>query len=82
MKPEEPAFPVISERCGEYSGMSLHSYIWSQQTAAWIVALGMRFKEQGATDEAMIDYAVEYGKRTADAMLKAMDAAVGGKGYE
>lgn len=71
MKNNSPAFPVISERCGEYSGMTLREYIWSQQTAAWIIALGARYKEQGATDEAMIDYAVEYGRRTTDALLAA-----------
>lgn len=70
MKNNDPAFPVISERCGEYSGMTLRIYIQSQQTAAWIIALGMRYKEQGASDESIMDYAVRYGGHIADAIIE------------
>lgn len=73
-----PAFPT-TYRINEVGnivfesvpGMSLRDYFLSQQTAAWIIAFGMRYKEDGARDDDMIHYAVEYGKRTADAMLAA-----------
>lgn len=75
MKNEIPAFPLARHESilPDNHGMSLRDYFASQQTAAWIIAFGMRYKEQGASDESMISYAVEYGKRTADAMLEARE---------
>lgn len=76
-----PAFPMREERRepvgdnielvtpGEWPGMSLRDYFAAKFAAAWVIALGARWKEGGFSDTDMLHESNRRGLEQADAML-------------
>ena len=50
-------------------GMSFRDYMITHFTAAWVIALGLRYKSPGATDGAMSSEAIHLATQQADAVL-------------
>ena len=64
-----PAFPVDRGNPRDPQGMSLHGYYAGRFAAAWVIALGARYKEPGYSDSAMMNEANQLGLEQADLML-------------
>lgn len=69
-----PAFPQPEHSAAiSPEGMTLRDYYAAHFAAAWVIALGARWKEGGFSDDALLGEANNRGLQQADDMLKARE---------